>query len=76
MQIEFVFVMLQKLNSKLTTTSEININKPIYSIWLTLFGALCMPWNGKFSYSPGSVNGSPAADDLSFTGRNKKDVVD
>lgn len=30
----------------------------------TLFGALCRPWKGKFSYSPGSVNGSPP-DDLS-----------
>lgn len=32
---------------------------------LTLFGALWSPWNGKFSYSPGSANWLAAADDLS-----------
>lgn len=33
----------------------------------TLLGAVCRPWNGRFSYSPGSVNGSPSEDDLSCT---------
>lgn len=31
---------------------------------LTLLGAVWSPWNGRFSYSPGSVNRSPPSDDL------------
>lgn len=31
---------------------------------LTLFGAVCNPWNGRFSYSPGSDSRSAPSDDL------------
>lgn len=31
---------------------------------LTLLDALCSPWNGRFSYSPGSDSRSAASDDL------------
>lgn len=41
---------------------------------LTLLGALWRPWNGRFSYSPGSVNGSPAAEDLSGSAKKSKNI--
>lgn len=51
---------IPKGNTKKICCAELNK----LNIARTLFGALCSPWKGRFSYSPGSVNGSPP-DDLS-----------
>lgn len=46
-------------------TTFIDLIKTVFEI--TLLGAVCRPWNGRFSYSQGSVSGSPIEDDLSCT---------
>lgn len=40
----------------------------------TLLEAVCRPWNGRFSYSPGSVNGSAIEDDFSCTAKPKQHI--